>query len=259
MGKVTLIGAGPGDPELLTLKAVRRLETANAVVYDRLVSAEILDFLPAGCVRVYAGKARGNHHLTQPEINQLLFRLTRQHAHVVRLKGGDPFLFGRGGEEMLYLQQRGIEVEVVPGITTAAATAGFGFPLTHRGLANSVTFVTGNAHDDNLPDFDWHALANESTTVVVYMGLRNLTRIATRLRASGRRDDTPVALLQNVSTPRQRLHLTTLARLEHDPHVASFEAPTLIVIGRVVELAETRSAEQVATPSWARAMEQAHA
>ncbi len=243
MGKVTLIGAGPGDPELLTLKAVRRLETADAVVYDRLVSAEILDLLPPGCVRVYAGKARGNHHLTQPEINLLLLRLARRHARVVRLKGGDPFLFGRGGEEMLYLQQRQIEVEVIPGITTAAATAGYGFPLTHRGLANSVTFVTGNAHDDQLPDFDWHALANETTTVVVYMGLRNLDRIAARLRRAGRSADTPIALLQNASTPHQRIHVTTLERIEHDPWVATFEPPTLIVIGRVVELAAAPAVE----------------
>ncbi len=237
MGKVYLIGAGPGDPELLTLKAVKVLQQADAVVYDRLVAPEVLLWVPSRCVRIYAGKARGAHHLTQEEINRLLLRLARQHQLFVRLKGGDPFVFGRGGEEKQFLEAHRIEVQVIPGITAAASAALCGIPLTHRGLADSVTYVTGNAHDDRIPDFDWPALAREQTTVVVYMGLQNLPQIAARLMAAGRSGGTPVALIQEASTPRQRVHLTHLGRLDTDPIAASFEPPTLVIIARVVSLA----------------------
>ena len=237
MGCVHLVGAGPGDPELLTIKAFKLLQTADVVVTDRLISPEVLALIPRGTQRVYVGKARGRHHCSQTEINDLLLRLARKNDIVVRLKGGDPFVFGRGGEEARYLARRGIMVYVVPGLTAAVSATYAGIPLTHRGLANSVTFITGQCHDRATADLDWAALANDSTTIVVYMGLRNMEHIADQLIQAGRSSNTPVCLVENGTTPRQRHHITTLSELSTDSVAASFGSPTVIIIGQVARLA----------------------
>ncbi len=237
MGRVYLVGAGPGDPELLTVKALRLMQTADVIVHDRLVSKEILSLIPSQTRRVYVGKARGRHHCSQSQINELLLILALTNEIVVRLKGGDPYMFGRGGEEARYLISRGVSVRVVPGLTAAVASGYAGIPLTYRGMANAVTFVTGHCRD-NLPlELDWSALANEKTTLVIYMGLGHRQEISARLIQAGRKPETSVILIENGTTVRQRQHITTLAELPTDPVAASFRPPTLIVIGCVVELA----------------------
>ena len=190
---VYLVGAGPGDPELLTIKAERALKQADAVVYDRLVGERILDLVPRGATRIYVGKASKAHHLRQDEINELLLEHARGGKRVVRLKGGDPFIFGRGGEEVEHLRRHGIAVELVPGITAATASAASaGIPLTHRGLAQAVTLVTGHGAEGE-PDIDWAALAGGNHTLAIYMGLSNAGRVAEQLIAGGRAPGTPVA------------------------------------------------------------------
>jgi len=242
-GRVFLIGAGPGDPELLTVKALRLLQTADVVVYDRLVSPEILAMAPDAAARVYVGKQTGHHHCTQDRINDILFHLARQHRRVVRLKGGDPFIFGRGGEEALHLKDRGIEVEVVPGITSAAACAAAAqVPLTHRGLATGVRFVTGHARSDGPLDLDWAGLADPDTTLVIYMGLGTLADISARLIAHGLPGDTPVLAVENGTTPRERRLATTIAKATTDLDAAGFRPPTMLVVGRVAALAEIATA-----------------
>lgn len=234
---VYLVGAGPGDPDLLTVKASRLLQQADVVVYDRLVSADILSLIPVGTQRIYVGKSRGAHHYNQDAINELLVNLARRQRRVVRLKGGDPFVFGRGGEEALYLLAHDIDVQVVPGITAASSAAYAGIPLTHRGVANAVTFVTGHCREDAPLLLDWSALANADTTLVVYMGLHHLPEMARRLIAAGRAPETPAALIENGTTPLQREYVTTLARLPEDARAQAFRPPTLVIIGQVVDLA----------------------
>lgn len=238
-GRVFLIGAGPGDPDLLTVKALRLIQGAALVVYDRLVSQEIMALIPDGAERIYAGKALGNHHLVQDEINDLLLRLARSGRDVVRLKGGDPFVFGRGSEEALHLARHEIAFEVVPGISAAAGCSTYaGIPLTHRGLATGVRFVTGHLRDDRSLDLDWTKLADPDVTLAVYMGLQALPEISARLMAAGLSPDTPAAAIESGTTPRQRRVVGTLATLLDLTREAGLQAPTLLIIGRVVGLAD---------------------
>ncbi len=237
-GRIHLVGAGPGDPDLLTVKAARLISTAPVLVYDRLVSPEILALAPEGTPRLFVGKSNGNHHASQDEINAMLVRLAERGDDVVRLKGGDPFVFGRGGEEALHLAEHGIEFEVVPGVTAATACAAYaGIPVTHRGLATGVRLVTGHCRADAPLDLDWEGLADPDTTLVVYMGLANLPELSERLLAAGRDADTPAALIESGTTPRQRTRTTTLAALPATAREHAMRAPTLIVIGRVAALA----------------------
>ncbi|MCA1940919.1 MAG: uroporphyrinogen-III C-methyltransferase [Caenispirillum bisanense] len=239
LGCVHLVGAGPGDPDLLTVKAARLLAEAEAVAYDRLVSPAVMALVPAAAERVFVGKESGCHHCTQDGINDILLGLARRYGTVVRLKGGDPFVFGRGGEEAEYLTRHGVEVRVVPGITSAAACgAACGVPLTHRGLATGVRFVTGHAKGDAPLDLNWASLADPETTLVVYMGLATLPQISERLIAHGLPADTPLLAVQNGTTPQERRLLTTLRDGPYDLVVAAFKAPTLLVIGRVAALAD---------------------
>lgn len=237
-GKVWLVGAGPGDPELMTLKAARVLGEADVVVHDRLVAPAILDLAPGRARKLYVGKQKARHALPQDDINALLVALAKDGLTVVRLKGGDPFVFGRGGEELLACRTAGVACEVVPGISAAlAASASSGAPLTHRGLAQSVTFATGHAaRGTGEPELDWAALARPNHTVALYMALSTAPMIAERLIAAGRAGSTPVALIENASLPDERRLIATLATL---PEVAAMlSGPTLLIIGEVAALAQ---------------------
>ncbi len=237
-GSVALVGAGPGDPDLLTVKAARLIREAGIVVYDRLVSDEILALVPAATPRIYAGKATSQHALPQDEINALLVSLAQTGQRVVRLKGGDPFVFGRGAEEALHLAAHGVPFQVVPGISAASGCATYsGIPLTHRGLAQGVRFLTGHCRDGKLPDCDWRGLADADTTLVIYMGLATLAQIAGQLIAAGLAADTPAAAIENGTTPRQRRVIATVATLPDRVAECGMQAPALIIIGRVVSLA----------------------
>lgn len=237
-GLVYLVGAGPGDPELLTVRAVKLLNEADVVVYDRLISPAVMELVPKGCAKIYAGKASGRHHLAQDEINELLARLARPGRLVVRLKGGDPHIFGRGSEEAEYLAERGIACEVVPGVTAASGcTAALGFPLTHRGYATGVRFVTGHCRSGVDLDLNWASLADPDTTLVVYMGLTNLKQIATKLTEAGLPASIPVAAIASGTMPEQKVCYATLGTIEARVAEAGLTAPVLTVIGRVVALA----------------------
>lgn len=237
-GTVYLVGAGPGDPELLTLRAARLLTDAEVVVYDNLVSPEVMARVNPSARRIYAGKKRANHSMPQQDINSLLVELAQQYRTVVRLKGGDPFIFGRGGEEMEELARQGIAFEVVPGITAACGISCYaGIPLTHRDYAQSVTFVTGHQKDGS-SDLDWHALARARQTVVIYMGLGAIDEICRQLIAHGRSPDTPIALVERGTTVRQRVLTATLATMSARVAETTINAPTLTIVGDVVRLAE---------------------
>jgi uroporphyrin-III C-methyltransferase/precorrin-2 dehydrogenase/sirohydrochlorin ferrochelatase len=234
--RVWLVGAGPGDPGLLTLKAARVLAAADVVVHDQLVSPEILAHVPRRAELIYAGKQRGRHTLSQPAINRLLVRLARQGKRVVRLKGGDPFVFGRGGEEAQALSRARVGFEIVPGVTAAVGVAAYaGIPLTHRDLAQACVLVTGSRRGGAV-ELDWKGLARPSQTIVVYMGLAGLERIAKKLIAHGLSPRTPAAIVQQGTSPGQRVVAGTLRALPHLAARARLRAPTLIVIGGVVRL-----------------------
>ncbi len=245
-GKVWLVGAGPGDPELLTIKAARVLASADVLVHDRLVSQAIIDLAPASARRLYVGKRKSSHSLPQDDVNDLLVALAREGLTVVRLKGGDPFLFGRGGEELLACRAAGVDCEVVPGISAAVvASASVGAPLTHRGMAQAVTFVTGHASigadgEARAPDLDWTALAKANHTVAVYMGLSTAPMIAARLMAAGRAGSTPVAVVENASRVEERRVLTTLAGLPDA--VRELDGPVILIIGEVAALVDVSPA-----------------
>lgn len=235
-GTVALVGAGPGNPELLTLRAYRLIQQADVVLYDNLVSPEIVDYAPASAERIYVGKSAGHHTLSQDAICQLLTDKAKAGLRVVRLKGGDPFVFGRGGEEMEALLANDIAVEIVPGITAAlGAAASLGFPLTHRDHAQSCVFVTGHLKDHSI-DLNWTALAQPHQTIVVYMGVTGLDIIARELQAAGLSADTPAALIRKATWPDQTMYPTTLGQLVHTADVHAVRPPTLLVIGSVVGL-----------------------
>lgn len=238
VGKVYLVGAGPGDPGLLTLKGKGLLEGADVVVYDALVSPSILAMINPKAERINAGKRRGRHSRLQTETTQLLIEKARTYAVVVRLKGGDPFVFGRGGEEMQDLVAAGISVEVVPGVTSGiAAPAYAGIPLTHRQYSSSVTFVTGHeAAGKYRPQVNWHAIAHGSETIVIYMGVHNLPHIITQLTAAGLSSQTPIALIRWGTCPEQEELVGTLETILTQMTESGFAAPAIAIIGRVVNL-----------------------
>jgi uroporphyrin-III C-methyltransferase/precorrin-2 dehydrogenase/sirohydrochlorin ferrochelatase len=235
-GEVYLVGAGPGDPDLMTFKAARLLQSADVVLYDALVSDAIVDMARRDAQRIYVGKRRANHSVPQTEINQLLLDLARQGKRVIRLKGGDPFVFGRGGEEIEKLAAGGIPFQVVPGITAANGAACYaGIPLTHRDHAQSVRFVAGYLKGDSV-DHPWEEFQNPRETLVFYMGLVGLPQICQQLQAHGRSPDTPVALVERATSMQQRVHVATLSTMPALVEREKPEAPTLIIIGDVVAL-----------------------
>ena len=238
VGKVYLVGAGPGDPGLLTVKGKTLLEHADVVIYDALVSPEILNIINPRAEKINAGKRKGRHSLPQAETTELLRVKAETNAIIVRLKGGDPFVFGRGGEEMADLVQAGVGVEVVPGITSGiAAPAYAGIPVTHRQYNSSVTFVTGHeATEKYRPDVNWRAIAQGSETIVIYMGVHNLPKIIPQLLAGGMTPDTPIALIRWGTRPNQTQLVATLETIINEIAATEFEAPAIAVIGKVVSL-----------------------
>ncbi len=235
-GEVFLVGTGPGDPDLLTVKALRLIREAEVVLYDNLVSDEIMALVPATAERIYVGKKRADHAMRQEAINELLVSLAHMGRRVLRLKAGDPFVFGRGGEEIETLGANGVRFEVVPGITAALGAASYaGIPLTHRDHAQSCVFVTGNTQDGAL-NVDWAAIVRPRQTVVIYMGFQNLDELCRELVSHGLAPSTPAAMVQQATTASQRVVCADLATLAERAHEAGLKPPTLIIVGEVVRL-----------------------
>jgi uroporphyrin-III C-methyltransferase len=239
LGKVFLVGAGPGDPKLLTIKAAELLKTAEVVVYDRLVNAEILKLAPEGAEKIYVGKRTGKHELTQEKITELLLKKAQEGKRVVRLKGGDPFLFGRGGEEAEALAQNNIAFEVVPGVTSAiAAPAYAGIPLTHRDFASSVAIVTGHRAGDGERSVDWAKLAGSADTLVILMGVESLEGIAGKLVEGGLNPNTPVAVIEQGTLKQQRSVVGKIGTIAKEVKAKGVKPPAVIVVGEVATLGE---------------------
>ena len=244
MSKVYLVGAGPGDPDLLTIKALKVIQAAKAVVYDRLVGEEIINLIPAQAMRVFVGKETGRHHMPQEEINKLLVSLAKAGHVTVRLKGGDPYIFGRGGEEALCLARHGVAFEVIPGVTAAAACASsVGVPLTHRGFATGVRFITGHAQEDKELELAWDKLADPDCTLVIYMGLANAGKIASKLIQGGLSADTPAMIVERGATKDERVIKTELSQLAEQIISQDVKPPALMIIGKVVDLSLILSAK----------------
>ncbi|RKZ67639.1 MAG: uroporphyrinogen-III C-methyltransferase [Gammaproteobacteria bacterium] len=238
-GFVSLVGAGPGDAELMTVKAVRLLHQADVVVYDRLVSADILSLIPAGVSRISVGKEVGKHCVPQDEINEIIVNLANAGRKVVRLKGGDPYMFGRGGEEIQALNKHQIAFEVVPGITAASGCSAYsGIPLTHRGMSRRVQFITGHFNDNEPLDLNWQSIADPDSTLVIYMGISNLPLAVHSLIDAGLPASTPAAAIQNGTTQSQQRLITTLGQINDAIHQKHMKAPVIIIIGEVVTLAD---------------------
>lgn len=238
-GFVSLVGAGPGDAELLTVKALRLLHEADVVIYDRLVSSDIMDLIPQGVSRVSVGKEVGKHCVPQDQINKTIVSLAKKGRKIVRLKGGDPYMFGRGGEEVMALRKHKIPFEVVPGVTAASGCSAYsGIPLTHRGMSRSVRFITGHFRNDEPLDINWDRVADPDCTLVIYMGLGNLSHICNSLINAGLSASTPAAAIENGTTNNQQRVLSQLNHLQDAVNQSSLKAPVMIIIGEVVTLAD---------------------
>ncbi|MBO9489216.1 uroporphyrinogen-III C-methyltransferase [Endozoicomonas sp. G2_1] len=245
-GEVALVGAGPGDPDLLTIQAYRFIQQAEVAIYDRLVSEQIMALLPSHCERVYVGKKQAQHHLPQEGINQLLVDYAKQGKKVVRLKGGDPFVFGRGGEEAQYLLANDIACHIVPGMTAASACTSYaGIPLTHRKVARSSTFITGHLQENGELDLPWQVLNDKQQTVVFYMGVKSLPIITEQLINAGRLPSTPAALIRKGTTPEQQVFKGQLSNLNDIVIQHQVKPPTLIVIGDVVNTFDDKQLTQL--------------
>ena len=238
-GFVSLVGSGPGDPDLLTIKALRLLQEADVVVFDRLVSAEILALIPHGVSQISVGKTPGKHCVPQDQINEIIVSLALTGRRLVRLKGGDPYIFGRGGEEALVLREHGIPFEVVPGVTAAAGCSSYsGIPLTHRGLNHGVRFLTGHLQNDDTLDINWDKVADPDCTLVIYMGLANLNKICAELIRAGLPASTPAAAIHGGTTSRQQKVISNLAELAEAVSNSGLESPVTTIVGEVVNLSD---------------------
>jgi uroporphyrin-III C-methyltransferase/precorrin-2 dehydrogenase/sirohydrochlorin ferrochelatase len=238
-GEVFLVGAGPGDPELLTLRALHLIQKADVCIYDNLVSKEILELVRRDALMIYAGKLRNNHTIEQKEINQLLVNYAKKGLRVLRLKGGDPFMFGRGGEEISELMTQKIKFQVVPGITAASGVSAYaGIPLTHRDYSQSCIFITGHEKNGKL-NINWSNLIHENQTIVIYMGLNSLPIIVQNLIDSGMRKNMPIALVQEGTTEKQKVMVSTISRVISKTLKSDIQSPVIIIIGEVVKLRKT--------------------
>ncbi len=245
-GDVALVGTGPGDPDLLTLQAYRFIQQADVVIYDRLVSQAIMALVPEKAERIYVGKKQADHRVPQDDINQLLVDHAKQIKKVVRLKGGDPFVFGRGGEEAQFVLKNKIACHIIPGMTAASACTSYvGIPLTHRQVAQSCTFITGHVKDCGELDLPWQTLNDKKQTVVFYMGIKSLPVIAKQLIAAGRDKETPAALIHKGTTPEQKVYRGTLSTLETMVEQYQIKPPTLIVIGDVINIFDEQHLKNV--------------
>ncbi|CAM4491206.1 uroporphyrinogen-III C-methyltransferase [Paenibacillus typhae] len=238
-GSISIVGAGPGDPELITVKAMRRIQAADVILYDRLVNEELLEYAPEKALRIYCGKAPGQHSMSQESIERLMIMHATAGSRVVRLKGGDPFVFGRGSEELLAAADAGIPFEVIPGITSAVGTAASaGIPLTHRGVAASFAVVTGSRCNDAAEPVRWDSLAHSVDTLAIYMGMSHLGEITEQLIRHGKDPQTPVALIEKGTTAQERTVTGTLANIVKLAAVMKISNPAMIIIGEVVNIRE---------------------